>query len=126
MVHFSNSNPLMVECANVAVMRELSNYSNNSMTIGKNGVQICISHNTHYFVVLDEAYRARAMRWMLKHIKGVNMDLYGEDEFGFFTYSSRLNRFMQYAMHNAEGLIVCRPHAIQPMPKPSHYNLKTA
>ena len=50
----------MVECSNVAEMRELSNYSNTRQTIG--GVEITISQVFHYYVVKSEADVERAKR----------------------------------------------------------------
>lgn len=62
--------PSMVECKSLREMFLQAGYSNNHLVLGTNGgVHICISHATHYYVVLDEAYREKAMRWMQQHIK---------------------------------------------------------
>ena len=60
--------PLMVECKSISEMLEKAGHSNNRLVIGLNGVHICISFTTHYFVVSNEAYRKDALRWMNKHL----------------------------------------------------------
>lgn len=61
--------PLVVECNSISEMLVAAGHTNNRFVIGSNGVHICISHATHYFVVLNEAYRERAMRWIQMHLK---------------------------------------------------------
>lgn len=101
----------MVECSNVAEMRELSNYSNTRQTIG--GVEITISQVFHYYVVKSEADVERAKRWMEKHIQSVLRDFNGLDEYGHYhTYKSRYRHLVQDTLREAVGVEVLRPQRI--------------
>jgi hypothetical protein len=92
---------LIIECANVAEMHELANYSNNRVSIGLHGeVEICISGVMHYFVVKDEKYRKTAMRWLKQHASSVAADLLSECMEDELCYKPRFHHYMQKVMQD--------------------------
>lgn len=100
------SNSLFVECANVAEMRELSNYAK-QFPLG--GLQpkaiVATSGVKHYYVIIDESYREKAVAWLKKHVKLVWSDLRSEDSYGFDELNSRtrMARFVQQLVRDTIG-----------------------
>ena len=94
---------LIIECANVAEMRELSNGAK-QFPIG--GLQakavIAVSGMMHYFVLIDENYRERAMRWLNKHLYSTILDLSVKYGFGYddLTSSARMACFVQQILRD--------------------------